>query len=102
MDTNSAQTVKDTKKKKQKTPWGLFVIIGVFVIMLLFFPLQFVKYSDGAFRVITPICSIVCGPEREVIFQNDENALTGAKVKVYFIPDNFKSYEELLELDSES
>lgn len=102
MDTNSTQTVKDAKKKKQKTPWGLFVIIGIFITMLLFFPFQFVKYSDGAFRVITPICSFVCGPERQVIYQNDEYTLTGAKVKVYFIPNNFKPYEELIALESEN
>ncbi len=86
------------KKKKKDNPLGIIIVVCISVLAVSMFPIWFVKYSDGATRLITPVTTWVFTKTEEVVMDNGEYRVYKPDVDVYFIPNNFKSYEELLQI----
>lgn len=95
------QQKQPQKKKKKDNPAGLILIICIALLTISMFPFSIVKYSDGATRVITPATTIVINKTNETLWDNGEYRMAKPEIDVFLFPNNFKSYEELLEIKAE-
>lgn len=87
------------KKKKKDNPIGLIIIIVIFILMLANFPISFVKYRAGStemWRIVTPVYTYIL-PSPSALQNAGSTPLP--ETEFYFFPNNFKSLEELHDMN---
>lgn len=92
------QTKKTKKTKKKDNPIGLILIICIFILMLANFPIGFVKYDMGStemWRVVTPLYTYIFPSLADL---SETGSTPMPESQFYFFPNNFKTYQELQEL----
>ncbi len=86
------------KQKKKSSPIGLILIICIFILMLANFPIGFVKYDMGStemWRVVTPLYTYIFPSLADL---SETGSTPMPEPQFYFFPNNFKTYQELQEL----
>ena len=85
------------KKKKKDNPLELIIVLCISAVVISFFPISIIKYSDGARRVITPLTTVII-QSGEGYVTDDGEYRSKPDVDIFLIPNNFKTYDELQQI----
>ena len=79
------------------------IIAAVALVLILFLPIPHGSYDDGGTRVYTALTYKIVKWNRMVSVYNDDGVMVRIDIyndtSVYWFPDNFKSVDELWEVE---